>query len=119
MLSKKDIGDIGEKRAVEYLSGLGYQILETNWRYKRAEIDVIAKTDEILVFVEVKTRSYAYYGQPSEAVDKRKEALLMDAAQRYMESIDYEWEIRFDIISIILNESGSYKKLDHFEDAFF
>ena len=53
------------------------------------------------MFVEVESRSYTYFGQPEEAINADKEALIMDAAQRFMEKIEHEWEIRFDVISII------------------
>lgn len=117
--TKKVIGEKGELEAQDYLKGKGYKILETNWRYSRAEIDIIAKHNEILIFIEVKTRSYEYYGAPENSVSPGKEALIMDAAQRYMESIAYDWQIRFDIISIILDKSLKVKRLQHFEDAFF
>lgn len=117
--TKKIIGEKGELEAQEYLKLKGYELLETNWRYSRAEIDIIAKVEEILVFIEVKTRSYEYYGAPEDSISAGKEALIIDAAQRYMESIGYDWQIRFDIISIILDKSLIVKRLQHFEDAFF
>jgi len=118
-LTNREIGDIGESLAAKHLSLDNYQILETNWRYSKAEIDIIAKRDDILVFIEVKTRSYDYYGKPEEAVTPKQEHLIMDAAQRYMEEVGHEWEIRFDIISIILDKNKSLSKLEHFKDAFF
>jgi putative endonuclease len=117
--SKKEIGAKGEIIAQRFLSDKGYEILARNWRYSRAEIDIIAKHKNILIFIEVKTRSYDYFGQPEDAVTAGKEALIMDAAQRYMEKINYDWQIRFDIISIILDKSLNVKVLKHFEDAFF
>jgi len=119
MATTKEIGDKGEKIASEYLKKEGYALLEKNWRFSRAEIDLIAKEGEILVFVEVKALSYAFYKRPEEAVTATKEALIMDAAQRYMEKIGHEWEIRFDIISIILDKNLKIKELEHFKDAFF
>ncbi len=119
MLSNNEIGQKGEQLAVNYLLENGYNLLETNWRYKRAEIDIIAKKDGVLIFVEVKTRNYTYFGHPAEFVTKKKESMVIDAAQRYMESIEYSWEIRFDIITIILTKSGNCEKLEHFKDAFF
>ena len=119
MSTTKEIGDLGEAKAAAYLKEKGYQILEKNWRYKRAEIDLIGKLEDTLIFVEVKTLSYAYYGRPEEAVTENKEALIMDAAQRYMEQIGHEWAVRFDIISIILDKKLEIKELEHFEDAFF
>lgn len=119
MSAKTEIGKKGELLAKKYLSENGYKILAENWRYKKAEIDVICKKDNILVFIEVKTKSYDFYGKPEESVASAQEARIMDAAQRYMEEIGYDWEIRFDIISIILDKSLNASKIDHFEDAFF
>jgi putative endonuclease len=118
MPTKKEIGNIGEEHAVKYLLDKGYSIEQRNWRFSRAEIDIIAKYKEALIFIEVKTRSYTYYGQPEEAVKPWQEALIIDAANAYMRMVDHDWEIRFDIISIVLKEEGNFE-LKHFEDAFF
>ena len=118
-MNKSEIGALGEKTAENYLIRQNYRILERNWRYSRAEIDIIAIQDDILVFIEVKTRSSTYFGAPEDSVDSKKEALIMDAAQRYMEEIDHTWEIRFDIVSILLDKSLKVIKIEHFEDAFF
>lgn len=88
MKSNKEIGQIGEDAAVIFLEQLGYNILERNWRFSRAEIDIIAKDHDILVFVEVKTRSYNYYGEPEDFINERKEHLLSDAASQYMNLMD-------------------------------
>lgn len=110
-------GKRGEQLAVEYLERKGYQILDTNWRFSRAELDIVAKDGEILVFVEVKTRSYDYFGKPETAVTARKEHLIVDAASVYMETKGFEWEVRFDIISILLKSEQDID-IEHFEDAF-
>ncbi len=111
-------GQLGERLAVQLLESKGYQILETNWRFSRAEVDIIAKEGEILVFVEVKTRSTAYFGQPEEFVTPQKERLLADAAAVYMKDIQHTWEFRFDIIAILLLDP-SHPQITHFQDAFF
>jgi putative endonuclease len=111
-------GAWGEGLAVTLLEQSGLVIVERNWRYKRAEIDIIAREDEILVFVEVKTRAYSAFGLPEEMVDKRKRQLLIDAGMAYMRSIGHEWEIRFDIVSV-LGEPGKPTEINHFRDAFF
>ncbi len=118
-MNKSEIGQLGERIAEQHLIDKGYHILERNWRYSKAEIDIIAKTQEVLVFVEVKSRSYDHYGAPEESIDEKKETLIMDAAQRYMEKIDHQWEIRFDIISIIFNKMKEASEIRHYEDAFF
>lgn len=118
MAEKHEIGRKGEDFACNYLRKNGFTILERNWRFSKAEIDIIAKANEVLVFVEVKTKSYTFYGKPEESVTEKKQALIIDAANQYMESIGHEWEIRFDIIGLILKKDGSFE-LEHFEDAFF
>ena len=118
MARNQDTGKQGEALAKRYLEKKGYLILETNWRYRRAEIDIIAKDDEILVFVEVKTRSSAAFGQPEAFLNARQESLIIAAAAAYMEEKDYEGEIRFDVISILLRSPKDYQ-LKYFPDAFF
>jgi len=118
MSRQQDIGKKGEELAKLFLEEKGYEILELNWRYSRAEIDIIARHQEALIFIEVKTRSYDYYGQPEDFVTPKKQKLMSNAASAYMQKISHNWEIRFDIISILLNGKSSYK-IQHFEDAFF
>ncbi|MCP3930910.1 MAG: YraN family protein [Bacteroidetes bacterium] len=113
-----ETGKKGEQLAREYLEKKGYRILETNWRHSRAEIDIIAKEEEVLVFIEVKTRSYDTLGKPEEFVTPHKEQLMVKAASVYMEKINHDWEIRFDIIAIIIPDKGE-PVLQHIEDAFF
>ena len=117
MTPQQVIGQKGEELAQAYLKDQGYTIKETNWKFSHAEIDIIAEKDGVLVFVEVKTKTYTYYGAPEESIDAKKERLICDAAAGYMVKNSYEWEFRFDIISILLKK-GSYE-LEHFEDAFF
>jgi putative endonuclease len=118
MPTKKETGNQGEQIAVDYLATKGYRILARNWRFSRAEIDIIAMHGDILVFVEVKTRSSTYFGEPEAFVSARQEELLVDAANVYMRQIGHDWEIRFDIIGIVLLETG-HSDVRHFEDAFF
>ena len=118
MAKHNETGKLGEDLATAYLRNLGYAILETNWRFSRAEVDIIAKDGEILVFAEVKTRSSTYFGQPEEFVTPKKERFMAHAASVYMEEIGHDWEIRFDIISVIL-EKPNHPEINHFKDAFF
>ena len=117
MSTHLELGNRGESLAERLLLEDGYQILERNWRFSRAEVDIIAKDGEVLVFVEVKTRSSEIFGQPEESISPKKEALLKDAAAVYMEQIGHQWEIRFDIISILIKGDGY--SIEHFKDAFF
>ncbi len=82
------------------------------------ELDLIARLGECLVFVEVKTRRGLGYGHPSAAVSPAKEKNICRAASAYLEEINHTWEIRFDIIAILLHPDGSHV-LEHIEDAFF
>lgn len=94
----------------------GYTILETNWRYQKAEIDIIAKKDEFLVLVEVKTRSSKKYGKPEESINKKKISLYQDAAENYIETLDLNLEIRFDVISIVIGKDKT--DIEHIPNAF-
>lgn len=118
MAKHNEIGKAGEIAARNFLENKGYTVLEANWRFHRAEVDLIAKDGNILVFVEVKTRSSEAFGKPESFVDARKQRFLAEAASAYMEQIDHNWEIRFDIVSVLL-EPGAEALLEHFEDAFF
>ena len=111
-------GSWGEDEAARFILTAGMVILERNWRYKRAEIDIIAREADILVFIEVKVRGNTDFGRPEEMVNRRKQRLLIDAAMAYMRSVNHEWEIRFDIISIV-GKPGGKAQIAHFRDAFF
>ena len=106
----------GEQIAQKYLSNLGYKILETNWRFQKAEVDIIAKNNDFLVFVEVKTRANNLFGEPQTFVSEKKQALFKTAAEAYLEEKDFDNEIRFDVISVILSVQKA--KIEHFKDAF-
>ena len=118
MTDKRKTGKWGEDKAVEFLQAKSYKILERNWRFSRAEIDIIAREDGILVFIEVKTRSSDYFGKPEDFISLSQQKLIVDAATQYMGQIHYEWAFRFDIISILRKDTRNFS-IDHFEDAFF
>lgn len=118
MAEHNHLGKKGEEIAIKFLKKKGYLILEQNWRHRRAEIDIIAKEDDILVFIEVKSRSSTLFGRPESFVDDKKQNLITDAASVYMEEIGHEWEVRFDIISVFFHNE-IYQSVDHFKDAFF
>lgn len=111
-------GEWGEEKAVAFLEQQGVEIVHRNWRYKRAEIDIIGKDSGVLVFIEVKTRAYSAFGQPEEMVDAVKQRLLIDAGMAYMRSVGHEWEIRFDIIGVLGEPDGPFE-IRHVKDAFF
>jgi len=118
MAIHNEIGQRGEALAAQFLEAQKYQILARNWRHRRAEIDLIVQAPEqILVFVEVRTRSNDLFGLPGIDISERKKQLIFDAANAYMESINYQWAIRFDLIGIVLHDSRP-PEIAHYEDAF-
>ena len=117
MPKHKQTGIKGEQIAVKFLQKNGYNILHTNWRHGKKEVDIIVEKDSILVFVEVKTRNSLDFGFPEESVGHKKKGFLREAAFAYTEANHTRCEIRFDIISIILNKS-EIKEIIHFEAAF-
>jgi putative endonuclease len=107
-------GNKGETLAADFLEGKGFQILERNYRFGHAEIDLIVQRGKWVLFVEVKTRSSSHYGEPEEFVDYRKTNKIFEAAEEWIFANDWKGHIRFDIISVKLGESPV---IEHFEDA--
>jgi len=111
------LGEKGETLAVQLLRQKGYSILAENWRHGRNEIDIIATIGTTIVFVEVKTRSTDYFGDPALAVSKAKQQRTIRAANAYMDENNTQIEARFDVISIV--SDGRSTRLQHLEDAFY
>lgn len=116
-MNNQKTGAKGEIVAAEWLERHGYIILETNWRSGRAELDIIARHNKTLVFVEVKTRSSENHEFPESAVSFHKQKSMMKAAVDYIRNAEKNAGFRFDIVSITL--LPHVKKLVHFKDAFF
>lgn len=117
MAIQHERGQKGEETAVKYLSGKGYSILETNYRFKKSEIDIIAKQENTLVFVEVKMRTSSKFGNPEDFVNEAKASKVIEGVENYMEEKQWSGPIRFDIISIL--HQGNEPELKHFKDAFY
>jgi len=115
----RQIGDEGEELAAAYLESKGYTILDRNYHFERAEVDIVAYDNETcIVFAEVKTRSTNRYGEPEEYVDDEKIQNIYKAAEAWV----YERKmdgvpVRFDVISILQQENEA-PDIKHFEDAF-
>ncbi|MDO4727939.1 MAG: YraN family protein [Bacteroidota bacterium] len=116
MAQHNDLGNIGEQKAKEYLVEKEYDILETNWRYRKAEIDIIAQKGNKIIAVEVKTRSSLEFGNPQEFINQKKIKLLVEALDNYIVSKDIDLDARFDIVSVYFD--GKNYNVDHIEDAF-
>ncbi len=118
MAAHNDLGALGEQIALEYLLGKNYQILETNWVCGHKEVDIIAKEDDTIVFVEVKTRHSTCLVDPEITVDVYKQRHLIWAANSYVNRYQYDLDVRFDIIAIVIDKNNE-KKIEHIEDAFY
>jgi putative endonuclease len=112
------LGQKGEAIARKFLEESQYEILDENWCFDKAEVDLIAYRDKRIIFVEVKARTSTGYGQPEDFVNESKQILLQKAAEEYLYLMDFKGEIRFDIISVLFEKNGDYK-LKHIEDAFW
>jgi putative endonuclease len=117
MAEHNDLGKLGEELAVDFLQENGYEILETNWIFQKAEIDIIAQKENILAVVEVKTRSSIEFGLPQDFVKPKKIQLLVKAVNEYVISNDLDVEVRFDIVAIY--KEGQEYKIEHIEEAFY
>ena len=111
-------GAQGEQYACRFLEGLGYELIERNWRFGKDELDIIARKDRELVIVEVKTRSSDHHGQPEEAVKKGKRNTMIRGANAYVQATGCELALRFDIVSVILHPGGK-PYIHHIPDAFY
>lgn len=118
MATNNDLGRQGEAIAKAHLEANGYEIMDENWVFGKAEIDLIAYKDKTIIFAEVKTRTGTGFGMPEDFVDARKQRLLADAADEYIYLMNHQGEVRFDIISILFNRTNNYT-LKHIEDAFW
>ena len=112
-----DLGKKGETLAVNYLINKGYQILNRNFRYRKAEIDIIARKKEILAMIEVKTRNEGFYEGISETISIKKRNLMVSAADHYVTVNSLDLEVRFDIITLIKQDQGFL--IEHIPDAFY
>jgi len=117
MAQHNELGKKGEQLAIDFLLKKGYSICDTNWRYQKAEVDIIAQKENILAIVEVKTRSSTDFGNPQDAVKPKKIKLITKAIDEYVISNDLDVEVRFDIMAVV-KEKDSFK-IEHIEDAFY
>ena len=116
-MNHNELGKWGEEYAANYLEKKGYELLERNWFFNKAELDIIALKDDQLVVVEVKTRNSDFFGDPQDFVTPAKIKLLVKAANEYIISNDLDLEVRFDVIAVLKNKTQ--EQLEHFEDAFY
>jgi putative endonuclease len=118
MSKHNKIGIKGEQIAATFLLNKGYIILHRNWRSGRKEVDIIALKDDILVIVEIKTRSTYDVSFPEEAVNRKKQQLLKAAAAAFSDQQQQYINIRYDIVSVLI-DGDTAREIIHFEEAFY
>ena len=116
MAFHNELGKKGEELAVAYLLKNGYKIVARNFRHQKAEVDIIARKESTLTIIEVKTRSTPDFGNPQDFVKGKQIQNLVKAVDFFVTEHNLDVEIRFDIIAIIKNQSGT--KIEHLENAF-
>lgn len=109
-------GKLGEDIAAGYLERKGYKILTRNYRYGKVEIDIIARQQDEIIFIEVKTRSDDLMAYPEQAVGKTKQRNIRLCAENFMEEQELILPARFDVIAVV---KGEKFEIEHFEDAFY
>lgn len=117
MEEKTNLGEIGEGKALEYLASNGFEIMITNWRYGHKELDIVARKDGLVHVVEVKTRATDYYEEPKEAVKRKKQRNLVEAADAFVVKYNIVEEVQFDIISIVMRDEKF--DLEYIPQAFY
>lgn len=117
MAQHNELGKKGEQLAVDFLMENGYEIVERNYRFNKAEVDVIAQKEEVLAIVEVKTRSTTDFGNPQDFVKPKQIQRLVKAVDEYVQVNGLDVEVRFDIIAIV--KEGKGFKIEHLENAFY
>lgn len=111
------LGEKGEDLASRYLRKKGYKVIARNYKTRLGEIDIIAEKDNMVVFVEVKTRSNISFGYPFEAVNQRKRQKLKKVALLYLKRYPRQYPVRFDVLSITLRENNN-PVIEHITNAF-
>ncbi|WP_304036626.1 YraN family protein [Mesonia mobilis] len=116
MAQHNELGKKGEQLAVDFLQQKGFTILERNYRFQKAEVDIIVQKEDLICAVEVKTRSTPEFGNPQDFVKPKQIQQLVKAMDFYITDNDLDVELRFDIVAIIKNKLGT--KIEHLKDAF-
>lgn len=117
MADHNEFGKLAEEMAVKFLENLNYKILAKNYRFMKAEIDIIAEFENEIIIVEVKARGTDAFIEPQEAINKKKMRLLISAANEFSENYKKDLNTRFDVITI-LPDSKSKLQITHIINAF-
>ena len=111
------LGHEGEDIAAEYLKQQGYSIQDRDWHCGHKDLDLVVTKDNVIAFVEVKTRSGTEWGDPQDFVTDRKIRSIVHSADAYLRLNQINMEVRFDIVSVVIDK-GEFK-VEHIEQAFF
>jgi putative endonuclease len=119
-LTRKQLGALGEQFALEHIRQLNYRILDKNWRCRTGEIDLIAMDGNLLVFIEVRTRSgIRTFGTPQESINAKKQQQVTETAQFYtLRHQMINRQLRFDVVSVLTDKTGDLLSLEHLQNAF-
>jgi len=117
MAQHNELGKKGEQLAVDFLLKNGYNIVERNYRFQKAEVDIIAQKKDILAIIEVKTRSTTDFGNPQDFVKPKQIQRLVKAVDEYVTVNDLDVEVRFDIVAIVKEKKDF--NIEHLENAFY
>lgn len=117
MAEHNEFGKLAEELAEKFLVEKNYKILAKNFRFQKAEIDIIAEFNNQIIIVEVKARATDAFMLPQEAINKKKIRLLVAAANQFLEENNIHVDTRFDVISVLPNDNGKLE-ISHIEDAF-
>ena len=119
-MRNKQVGDLGERLAAKLLRRGGYAILARKYRCKFGEIDIVAKDRNTLVFVEVRSRSDSGHGLPSETIDYRKQEHIKRVATEFLKRFNlFDYDCRFDCISVLFDGNFKPKQIELIKDAFW
>ncbi len=116
--SRQALGSFGEDLVVQWYEMRGYEIVDRNWRCRSGEIDVIAQRGHTVVICEVKTRSSRHFGEPSLAVDRRKQQRLRRLAATWLSENTFRGSVRFDVAEVIIESDGAQPSVQVIEAAF-
>ena len=116
MAQHNQLGIEGEKEAVKFLKKKGYKILRTNFRYLKHEVDIIAEHDNLLIVIEVKTRTTRDFGDPQDFLKPSQIKSIVTTTDFFIQANTIELEVRFDVIAAIF-QNGKFE-IEHIEDAF-
>lgn len=119
-VKNKEVGDLGERLAAKFLRRSGYSILTRKYRCKFGEIDIVARDKDTLVFVEVRSKSDPEYGLPYETIDHTKRRHLERAAAEFLKRFNlFDYDCRFDCVSVLFDGNFKLKHIEVIKDAFW